>query len=138
MSQCILDALESIDVGLGNFIVHVVAVIPSHADNGTCDGVCCILVDDWVDVSQSSHALIACMKIPVMSSSNDKWLSRVRSSTSSYEMNGTVTPGNRDPARLIKFGNVLACPYGNSLCFMSKFITPAGRTITKHKKEKEK
>ena len=87
-SQCILDAIESIHVGLRNCIEYRVAVIQSRADDGARNGVRHILIDDWADVSHSFHVVVSAT--PVMCSSS-KWLTGFTPSTRSFAMNGTVT-----------------------------------------------
>ena len=54
--------LKAIDVGLGIPIFYGVGVLPSHAVDGVRDCVYRILVDEWVDVSHSSHVVIASSK----------------------------------------------------------------------------
>ena len=57
--QYVPHTLKAIDVGFRNSIEYGVAIIQSRADDGARDSVRNILIDEWANVSQSSHGVIA-------------------------------------------------------------------------------
>ena len=59
MSRCVLYTPKTFDVGLGNSTEYGIAVVRSRADDGSRGSARRILVDEWADVSQSSHVVIA-------------------------------------------------------------------------------
>ena len=106
----LLHTLKAIDVGLRNSIEYGVAVVQSCAD----DGARRILVDEWTDVSQSSHVIIA------SANNTEDVLVEVQVAVKDYTEYSQLRnkwyrySRHQDAAGLVEFGDLLSCARGDS------------------------